>query len=537
MAATGDWVTPRLNGLKYFEKPPLQYWATAAAYQAFGVHEWTARLWPALAGFLAVLVDRLSPATRWAAPTLGAYAGARARRHAAGTRASRRSSRSIRGLAFFLALALCRLRHRPARRTRRGRRGAHGCGSPGRRWRARRLSQGPDRRRAARRRARRLHARSPATSRCGGGCTWRRASRCYLALTAPWFVAVARANDEFLRFFFVHEHFERFLTTEHQRAGPVVVLRAVVRRRHPAVADGAGVRRCAARGATATPDALRLLVAALRARLGGVRLPVLQRLGIEAAVVHPADVPAAGARHRLAAGAPATPRTLFRLMLPLVVVGDRADAGPRCVALRSLAPRFATARIAGGDPRRLRRRGSRRRAVVATAGGVAGARRLAAARRREPRRDCWGVALWRSSTLVAAADRGRRLRRLQPDALDLGYPAGGAARGALRRRRALLPGRDVRPDPAVLPRPHDDARRLPRRARARASTPSRRSRSRRSTAWIAEWRGSPQGYALMLAPELHATLAAAGRPDARARARPAPRRREPAMTRRPRSRS
>ena len=28
-----DWVTPRLNGLKYFEKPPLQYWATALAYE------------------------------------------------------------------------------------------------------------------------------------------------------------------------------------------------------------------------------------------------------------------------------------------------------------------------------------------------------------------------------------------------------------------------------------------------------------------------------------------------------------------------
>ena len=30
MLASGDWVTPRLNGFKYFEKPPLQYWATAA---------------------------------------------------------------------------------------------------------------------------------------------------------------------------------------------------------------------------------------------------------------------------------------------------------------------------------------------------------------------------------------------------------------------------------------------------------------------------------------------------------------------------
>src|ERR1700753_3978361 len=44
MAVTGDWVTPRLDGLKYFEKPPLQYWATAAAYSVFGFSEWTARL-------------------------------------------------------------------------------------------------------------------------------------------------------------------------------------------------------------------------------------------------------------------------------------------------------------------------------------------------------------------------------------------------------------------------------------------------------------------------------------------------------------
>ena len=51
MVASGDWVTPRLNGLKYFEKPPLQYWATAAAYELFGEHQWTSRLWAALTGF------------------------------------------------------------------------------------------------------------------------------------------------------------------------------------------------------------------------------------------------------------------------------------------------------------------------------------------------------------------------------------------------------------------------------------------------------------------------------------------------------
>ena len=43
MVASGDWVTPRLNDLKYFEKPPLQYWATAAAYEVFGEHQWTSR--------------------------------------------------------------------------------------------------------------------------------------------------------------------------------------------------------------------------------------------------------------------------------------------------------------------------------------------------------------------------------------------------------------------------------------------------------------------------------------------------------------
>jgi len=47
MVESGNWITPRLNGIKYFEKPPLQYWTTALAYRAFGMSDWTARLWPA----------------------------------------------------------------------------------------------------------------------------------------------------------------------------------------------------------------------------------------------------------------------------------------------------------------------------------------------------------------------------------------------------------------------------------------------------------------------------------------------------------
>ncbi|MGA9852742.1 MAG: glycosyltransferase family 39 protein [Gammaproteobacteria bacterium] len=56
MLASGDWVTPRLDGLKYFEKPALQYWTTAVAYELFGQSNWTSRLWTALTGFLGVLM-------------------------------------------------------------------------------------------------------------------------------------------------------------------------------------------------------------------------------------------------------------------------------------------------------------------------------------------------------------------------------------------------------------------------------------------------------------------------------------------------
>jgi 4-amino-4-deoxy-L-arabinose transferase-like glycosyltransferase len=56
MLVSGDWVTPRLDGIKYFEKPALQYWATAVAYRIFGLHAWVARLWPALCGYLGLLL-------------------------------------------------------------------------------------------------------------------------------------------------------------------------------------------------------------------------------------------------------------------------------------------------------------------------------------------------------------------------------------------------------------------------------------------------------------------------------------------------
>ncbi len=44
MLRSGEWLTPTLNGLPYFHKPPLFYWITATALWLVGPHEWAARV-------------------------------------------------------------------------------------------------------------------------------------------------------------------------------------------------------------------------------------------------------------------------------------------------------------------------------------------------------------------------------------------------------------------------------------------------------------------------------------------------------------
>ena len=44
MLNSGDWVTPRLDGVIYLEKPPLYYWPMMFSYMIFGVHDWAARI-------------------------------------------------------------------------------------------------------------------------------------------------------------------------------------------------------------------------------------------------------------------------------------------------------------------------------------------------------------------------------------------------------------------------------------------------------------------------------------------------------------
>jgi 4-amino-4-deoxy-L-arabinose transferase-like glycosyltransferase len=56
MVATGDYITPRVNGVTFLDKPILYYWLQALAIRLFGLKEWTLRLFPALFGVLGCLV-------------------------------------------------------------------------------------------------------------------------------------------------------------------------------------------------------------------------------------------------------------------------------------------------------------------------------------------------------------------------------------------------------------------------------------------------------------------------------------------------
>jgi len=214
MAASGDWVTPRLNGIKYFEKPPLQYWASAAAFRLFGESPFTARIYTALAGLLALA------AVGYTARRL---AGADAALLAVGVLLSSPYFLGMggvvtldMGLAAWTTVVVCAFLLAAA-------------GPPGerRRWMLLAwagmalavLSKGligivfP----AA---AVFLHCLVHRDWRLLARLDWARGAALFLAITVPWFALVSAANPEFPRFFFVHEHFERFLTKSHRREEP-----------------------------------------------------------------------------------------------------------------------------------------------------------------------------------------------------------------------------------------------------------------------------------------------------------------------------
>ena len=215
MVATGDWVTPRLNGFKYFEKPVLQYWATATAYTLFGDNATTARLWPALTGFLGAL---------WAGfLALHLYG------RSAGFYAFLITLSGLlyiidghyllldMSLAVFLVMGVgCLVLAQCARRDPSILRNWMLAG-----WVAlalATLSKGL------------IGVVLPAATVvvyslwARDWLLWRKLHllkglAVFLLVSAPWFVAVSLANPEFPQFFFIHEHLQRYTSTVHRREG------------------------------------------------------------------------------------------------------------------------------------------------------------------------------------------------------------------------------------------------------------------------------------------------------------------------------
>ena len=216
MLVTGDWITLRYNGYKYFEKPPLQAWATAAVFQVFGIGDWQARLWTALTGFLTIL--------------LVGFTGARIFNARAGWLAavvlasspmwiiSGHFNSLDMGLSSFLVAALCSLLIAQTSHNK------NSC----RNWMwacwtfmaLATLSKGV------------IGAAIPAMVFIAYSIStwdWKIWTRLrlfsgailFLAITAPWFVLVAQRNPEFLEFFFIHEHLQRFTEDAHSRTGPI----------------------------------------------------------------------------------------------------------------------------------------------------------------------------------------------------------------------------------------------------------------------------------------------------------------------------
>lgn len=217
MFISGDWITPRLDGFNFFDKPPLHYWASATAYSLFGVHAWSARLWCALTGVLAIM------AIGWAGARLfgrevGGYAAAVLGSSLLFALAAHIDTLDM-GVAAFLAVGMaCFLvaQFDPSALHLRTRlnllmwaalalavlsKGLIGVVFPGlilsvymlwqRDWgMLRRVSLVPG-------------------------------VMVLLALCAPWFVAICRLHPDFFDYFFIKEHFTRFLTSVDDRSQPL----------------------------------------------------------------------------------------------------------------------------------------------------------------------------------------------------------------------------------------------------------------------------------------------------------------------------
>ncbi len=217
MLATGNWLVPKLNGVDYFEKPPLTYWAEAVSIAALGRNPFAARLPERLAILGTALL--LAGALRKPFGERVALLSALIFLSSPLVFSLGRTALTDGVLTFTMAVTLLALhRFLLASQVRRAAPAAAalaglGCGLslldkgliglvlPGGAfvfWCALRRTARPIR---------------------GILLSW--APVVCLAVAAPYFVAVERAAPGFSKFFWIHEHFARYATTEASRPGPI----------------------------------------------------------------------------------------------------------------------------------------------------------------------------------------------------------------------------------------------------------------------------------------------------------------------------
>jgi len=215
MALTGDWVTPRLNGVAWFEKPPLYYWSAAIGFRLFSSPEIAARTPSGVFALCAVLVLAFLAKRLNGAST--AFAVAMMLPATVGMMGFARAAATDMPFAACLTLAMCAsayllLEDAPAYP--RICSAAFGVVL-----------------------ALAVLAKGPAAILLVGGSTalWAVASGniartfrllrptatlSFLAVVLPWYWQCAERNRDFLRVFFLEHNVDRFLTNRYQHQQP-----------------------------------------------------------------------------------------------------------------------------------------------------------------------------------------------------------------------------------------------------------------------------------------------------------------------------
>ncbi len=216
MLATGDWVTTRLNGIKYFEKPPLQTWMNALSFAAFGLGDWQARLWTGLCGLGGVLLTGYAGAKVFNA-RVGFYAALVLGSSFYWVACGQIDSLDM-SLSGMMTISLCALLlgQRDGVSATEQRNAMLLC------WAGMALAV------LAKGLIGVVLPGAVLVIYTAAARDWRIWSRLHMgkglllffAICAPWFVLVALKNPEQPHFFFIHEHFERFLLKTHHREGP-----------------------------------------------------------------------------------------------------------------------------------------------------------------------------------------------------------------------------------------------------------------------------------------------------------------------------